>query len=135
MAFMEWNESYSVKVAEIDVQHKHLIDLINRLFEAMSVGKGSEVMGSILNDLIDYTKNHFANEEKLMKSFNYPQSVTHKLEHDTLTNQVIDLQGEFASGKSMISVKVMNFLKDWLKNHILQVDKKFGEFLNSVGKH
>jgi hemerythrin len=57
------------------------------------------------------------------------------MEHDTLTKQVIDLQTEFTSGKTMISVKVMNFLKDWLKGHILQVDKKFGEFLNSVGKH
>jgi hemerythrin len=135
MAFMEWNDTYSVKVAEIDNQHKHLIALINKLFDAMSVGKGSEVMGSVLKDLIDYTVNHFAMEEKYMKSYNYPFSTEHKMEHDTLTKQVIDLQNEFSSGKSMISVKVMNFLKDWLNSHILKVDTKFGAFLNSVGKN
>jgi hemerythrin len=66
MAFMEWNNSFSVNVAEIDNQHKHLIDLINKLFEAMSVGKGSEVMGTVLKDLINYTVSHFAMEEKYM---------------------------------------------------------------------
>jgi hemerythrin-like metal-binding protein len=135
MAFYDWNNALSVNVNDIDRQHMQLINLINRLFDAMSSGKGSDVLGKTLTDLITYTKGHFALEEKYMREYNYPLLSLHKTEHDKLTKQVLDLANEFQSGKTLISIKVMNFLKDWLNNHIMQNDKKFGEFLNSVGRN
>jgi len=37
---MVWNESLSVGVAEIDIQHKALINAVNDLFNACSEGLG-----------------------------------------------------------------------------------------------
>ena len=55
MAILEWSEDYVVGVAEIDEQHKHLFDIVNRLHKAVSEGAEQSMLGEILNELIDYT--------------------------------------------------------------------------------
>jgi hemerythrin len=133
MAFMNWSDTFAVNIAEVDAQHKKLLSLLNELFDAMKVGKGREVVGKVLTDLIDYTVYHFGTEEKLFKRYNYPDYLPHKKEHDELTKKAVALKTDFDQGKQVVTIEVMNFLKDWLNVHILQVDKKFGPFLNSKG--
>ena len=72
MALLSWNDTYSVKIRKFDDQHKKLIDLINQLHDSMLVGKGKDVMGEVMNSLVDYTKTHFTAEETLMRLHNYP---------------------------------------------------------------
>lgn len=133
MALITWEEKYSVNIKEIDEQHKNLVKMVNDLHEAMSVGKGKEVMGKVLQNLINYTASHFATEEKYMTMFNYPSYPQHKGEHDKFVKQVLDFQKDFNEGNKIISLDVMKFLKDWLLNHILGTDKKFGPFFNEKG--
>ena len=73
MALIKWTSALSVAVPEIDLQHQKLVSLINQLHESMLSGKGREVLGGVLNELIDYTKRHFADEEELMRRHNYPE--------------------------------------------------------------
>lgn len=133
MALIEWSEHYSVKVKNIDNQHKKLVGLINELHSAMREAHGKDVLGKILNDLTDYTVFHFSTEEKLMKDNGYPGYIAHKSEHDKLTKQVTELKDNLESGKSVISQEVLFFLKDWLLNHIAVTDKKYSSFLNNKG--
>ena len=39
----------------------------------------------------------------------------------------------FDEGKVLLSIDVIDFLKDWLINHIQGSDKKYGPFLNEKG--
>lgn len=133
MPIIFWSDNLSVNVAEMDRQHKKLVDLINELFDAMSAGRGKEVMGKILEDLTEYTKTHFASEERLMQTHEYPELPTQKSEHTALTRQVMELQEKFEGGSISITLETMKFLKDWLQNHIMQNDKKYGPYLNSKG--
>ncbi len=133
MAYLTWDEKYSVNVKEIDAQHKRLVEMINELHEAMKQGKGKDTMTAVLKNLVDYAATHFATEEKYMTKFSYPQYPTHKVEHDKFVRQVLDFQDDFNSGKVAITLEVMNFLKDWLVKHILGTDKKFGPFFNEHG--
>jgi len=133
MALMDWSPAFSVNVKQFDDQHKKLVAMVNQLHEAMKVGKGSEVLGPILNSLISYTASHFADEERLMQQNGYPNLAKHKVEHDKLTRQVLDLQKQYQTTKSALSMAVMSFLKDWLVNHIQGEDKKYGPFLNGKG--
>ncbi|MBU2491561.1 MAG: bacteriohemerythrin [Bacteroidetes bacterium] len=130
MALFQWNNSFSVNNSEIDKQHQKLVELVNSLHDAMSQGKSKDVLGKIFNDLIIYTKSHFKSEENLMLNKNYPDYTAHRLEHQKLTNQVIKLKAEFDAGKVVISIELLNFLKDWLKKHILETDKKYMPFVN-----
>src|SRR5208283_4127594 len=99
MALMEWSDNLSVKVTQIDEQHKKLVGMLNDLHDAMKQGKGGEATGKILDGLIQYVATHFANEEKLMKDTAYPEYLKHKKEHDALTKQALDLQKQFQDGK------------------------------------
>jgi len=133
MALITWTDALSVNIKEIDEQHKKLIAMVNELHSAMGAGKGKAAMGAVLGGLVEYTKTHFAFEEGLMQKHNYVGYLSHKGQHDELTKQVLDLQSRFKEGKTLVTVEVMNFLKDWLSNHIQNSDKKYGPFLNGKG--
>lgn len=133
MALINWDDSYSVKVNLIDEQHKKLVALINELHEAMKAGKAKDKLGSILNDLVNYTVYHFQTEETFFKKTNFPESADHQKKHNDLVAQVKEVKEKFDSGSYVLAAEVMNFLKDWLLNHILKSDKKFGEFVVKNG--
>lgn len=133
MALITWSDSLSVKVKQFDDQHKKLVDMANQLFDAMKTGKGSQVMGDILKQLISYTQTHFAAEERLMKQYGYPDFEAHKKEHNALVMQVADLQKQLQEGKAVLTQNVMTFLRDWLTKHIQGDDRKYGIFFNGKG--
>jgi hemerythrin-like metal-binding protein len=134
MGFMEWNEKFITGVREADEQHKRLVDLINELYDAMSQGKGSEVIDKILYELAKYADYHFKTEEGLMSKYGYPELEQHKREHEAFTKKVQEFIESRKGGSLTLTMKVMNFLKEWLTNHILGTDKKYGPFLTSKMK-
>jgi hemerythrin len=134
MPLMEWNDRMSVGVEIFDNEHKKLVGLLNTLFDAIQVGKGKEALAKILDELIDYTKNHFAHEEQLMTKHGYQDLSAHMKEHDDLAKQVLEVQRKYHAGStSTLSMEVMNFLKNWLIKHIQGTDKKYGPFLKGKG--
>jgi hemerythrin len=133
MALLNWNDSYSVKIRDIDLQHQKLIGLINDLHDGMRAGKGTSVLGSILNELVNYTAFHFAFEEKLFDKYGYSETSAHKKEHSDLVKQVLAYKESFDSGKSVLTIDLMNFLRDWLTKHISGSDKKYTPFLTGKG--
>ena len=133
MALIAWNENLSFKVAEIDEQHKKLVAMINELNEAMQQGKGKEVIGDILMGLADYTDEHFSTEGKYFYQFKYPDCLAHTKEHQEFVARVGDFIREFDSGKVMLSIQVMSFLKEWLGNHIQGSDKEYSPCFNQHG--
>ena len=128
-----WDEKYAVNIKEIDVQHKKLVELINGLNEAIYSGQGCQKLESVFKELVEYTKTHFSNEEELMRSNDYPDFLKHKAKHEELTKEVVSLQKQFEGGRILITMQVMKFLKDWLINHIQDVDKKYAPFLKNKG--
>lgn len=133
MALFNWSSQYSVNINQIDEQHKVLIKLINDLHDAMKAGKGKEVLKTILNELIKYTVEHFSFEENLFESKGYPESKVHKEVHKKLISQVTALKNNYENGNEVISMDVMNFLKEWLSGHIMGTDKKYSVYLNAQG--
>ncbi|MBA4407716.1 hemerythrin [bacterium] len=133
MALLNWSDNYSVRVREIDTQHKKLIDLINTLHDGMKSGKGKEVLGGILNELVAYTVYHFGFEEKLFDKYGYPETIIHKRQHADLIAQVKKFVDSYNSGDGVLTIELMNFLRDWLTQHIAGSDKKYSDFFNGKG--
>ncbi|MCF8259442.1 MAG: bacteriohemerythrin [Melioribacteraceae bacterium] len=133
MALVDWKQVYEVNIQEIDSQHKKLVKLINELHEAMMMGKAKEAMSKILSDVVDYTVYHFGTEEKYFDQYDYPESDIHKKQHAELVEQVAALQKKFEAGERVLTIDVMNFLRDWLHDHIVGSDTKFGPYLNGKG--
>ena len=129
---INWSRSYSVGVSQMDSEHQRLIDIINNLYTAMRSGRSKDAIGTILDELVDYTKTHFAHEERLMQESGFTGIDEQKRAHEALISQVLEIQGKYRSGTAL-GQEVMNFLKEWLKNHIQGMDKRYGPVMNKKG--
>ncbi|QJA06314.1 bacteriohemerythrin [Thermosulfurimonas marina] len=127
--FFRFTPELETGVPECDQQHRKLVSLVNRLYGAVKSGKGREVLGEILNELVAYTDYHFKTEEYYFDRFGYPEGDLHKEIHRKLTAQVLSFKEKFERGEATVSYDLLNFLKDWLVNHIGKTDKKYGPFL------
>lgn len=133
MALIQWDGSFSVKVAEIDQQHQKLVSMINDLNDAMKQGKGKDVLGKIVNGLVSYALTHFSTEETYFDRFGYPETDSHKKEHVAFVKKVSEFKNGFEKRKLSLSIEVMTFLSDWLKNHVKRTDMKYSQFFNEKG--
>jgi len=133
MPFIEWNETLSVNISEIDEQHKKLINIINNLHDSIDKGISFNEQLYIIQNLVDYAKTHFATEEKYMMQFNFPEYGFHRSHHDFFRKKIDDFFKKLIDTKENISVEILGFLKSWLINHIIGIDKKYTSFFHNNG--
>lgn len=132
MAFMEWNDSFSVNVAEIDEQHRKLIEMVNTFYDSIVEDKKA-AFGDLLGSLNEYASYHFSTEEKYMDRFNYPETEAHKKEHELFAAKALDVKKRFEEGSLVVSLEISAFLRDWIADHVLGTDKKYSQYFNDNG--
>jgi len=135
MALFEWKDEYSVSVTRFDGEHKKLFSLLNELNEAMTRGQGRLVISHVLQQLLAYTREHFAAEESAMRMATFSGLASHTAEHRLLTEKVEQFAADYSKGNTAITIDVLYFLRDWLQNHILSTDRKYREALQEMGIH
>ena len=99
----------------------------------MKERRGTTETGQILNELVDYTRVHFTFEEEQQRNANYPDLGSHIELHEKLVDQVVEYQKKFHSGDKMLSMEILDLLKNWLINHILGNDKKYVPYMLKAG--
>jgi hemerythrin-like metal-binding protein len=122
---IRWDATIQFGIDTIDRQHHRLVDLINKLHHAMRNRAGKTVMGSTLQELAQYTVEHFQAEEKLMMEAGYAKLNEHKRVHEKLVKEVLAFQQKFQEGSATVTLDLMTFLSDWLINHIKGVDRQY----------
>jgi hemerythrin len=135
MALMNWNSSYSVGVKALDSQHTVLFEILNELHGAMMKGQAQTMTGPLLRKLVDYTRTHFTAEEAMLANAKYPGLNEHLALHRDLMKQVEEYSVRFERGEITLNLHLLNFLRDWLTNHIQKVDHQYGPWLNEHGVH
>lgn len=123
MSQLMMNNNLILGHARIDHDHRRLFDLIDQLATAMRQGNSRDVCAKVLDQLVTYTRTHFAMEELLMRQHRYPQALAHKAEHDGFVASVGDFQKKLQTGSSVVSLEMLTVLRDWLANHIQKTDK------------
>jgi hemerythrin-like metal-binding protein len=126
-----WLEKYSVGIPEIDAQHKGLVRLINDLHAAMGAGHGKEAVGKILDELVRYTEQHFKFEENMLGQKRYSKLTAHQAEHKKLTGQVLELRNKYRDSSLTLGMEVLQFLRNWLANHIMGHDQQYAAELKT----
>jgi hemerythrin-like metal-binding protein len=124
-----WDESLSVDAGEIDEDHRRLIDLFNILSHSVAEGDTPEYIEAVLEELISCTIWHFRHEERLMLMYKYDALEEHKDEHHELIDNVRELQQKFHKENKVLTNEDIEYLEDWLIQHILGQDMRLGYYL------
>lgn len=112
-------------IEHIDEQHLSLVKMIQSFDEAISKNKNDEILGQLLDELIDYINYHFKAEEALLAEHNYPSLDEHKKTHQALVEKVISFHTKFKKGIPGLEVEIMFFLMDWIVSHINKSDMDY----------
>lgn len=131
MAKYLWRDAFCVGDQEVDKQHRKLFELLDQLYSAVCVGEGTEQVGRVLEELLGYTRYHFYAEETLMQEVGYPGYASHKQEHEQLMAEVQRQLEAFKRGDKILSIDLLEFMNDWLSQHILQSDLQISEHLRN----
>jgi hemerythrin-like metal-binding protein len=94
---------------------------------------GREALARTMADLVDYTRSHFRDEERLMREYGYDGLRDQESQHRYFAEKMVGMQQQVTTGNTMITIDLMDFLKDWLIKHILGSDKKYQDFFKSKG--
>ncbi len=136
---MEWTEKLATGISTIDSQHKELFKRINNLVVAIKQQRCRAEIDGMIQFLDDYARVHFSEEEKHMRETSYP-GIKEQLEsHKQYLAALAELKNQAAlpriQGSSYdLSATTNQVVVDWIVDHIMRLDMKFGEFLKQHGK-
>lgn len=134
MQTLVWDSKFSVHVDEMDRQHQVWFQCINDLIEAISSQQGVSALDRVFPEVIRYTEYHFQEEEGFLEKSGYPDLERHRLEHRRFEERMRELYRAYKEEDAPISLAVLEQLVNWLKDHILGTDMRYGEFVKQKGK-
>jgi len=129
----QWRDEYRTNVAAMDEHHRQLFRAANAFDQAVFVGEDRAVIEQTLGFLLQYAVTHFTAEENLMIEYGVPEFERHRKQHEKFMDDVLAMKSRAGEGTLPVSTNFVNFFKDWIINHILTEDRKYGPFLNERG--
>jgi len=133
-----WDQHFITGLVNVDDQHKTLVDMINDFGELISTGKSvsNAGMDSILNELADYAKTHFHNEEMIMHKAKIDQRhiIRHCNEHQQFIQDISMMYSQLSTDKPESATSLLEFLIYWLAYHILGVDQSMAKQIGFINE-
>jgi len=126
--YVQWTDALQMGIKSIDDQHRQLVEMVNGLHDAVEASGQHCPSPELVALLKSYAAEHFHIEEGYMQAFAYPEFAAHQEEHQDFCAAVQSLETRCADGTAH-PAELLEFLKSWLTNHILDVDMKMGRFL------
>jgi hemerythrin len=133
MDLIKWRESYGTGVLSMDDQHRKIIDLINELYKNIRQEESSRSVEDVLADMMKYAEEHLQAEENLLKTNDFPDCDEHISKHQSYRERLTGLMAESTNDPDATVKSTYAFLRQWWMGHIVDEDKKYGEFLTGKG--
>jgi len=129
-----WSDRYSMGIKVIDDQHKGLLDFVNNLFNHATGNEEEEraFFKEVIQQAVQYIKEHFSTEEKYMVATKFPGYAEHKKTHDEFVITVVKTVKDFEAGKRLVLEKLAYFLKDWVLSHVAVMDTQYAKYFKSI---
>jgi hemerythrin len=128
-----WADKYSVGVAEIDNQHKKLIETINSLNEIIRTIPDKDKIEIIINNIVEYKKFHFATEEKYFHQFGFEGTTLHETAHHNFDINVKKLIETHSDNPLALAFSLIDFLEDWFLKHLTNMDQLYKKCFHEHG--
>lgn len=103
--------------------------LLNQLYDAHCGGVSKDDQIVLFDSLIEAVAAHFRTEESYMRELGYEERGLHELEHDALASKVMSMREEFGDGRVESLESGLEFVKEWLRDHMMTSDRRMGRFL------
>jgi len=132
MELLQWHDSFSVGVRSVDNQHQKLFSLINALIVQTRTEHQKELLKNILAELVEYTIYHFSTEEKLFRV--HPGFEQHQAVHQNFVDKITGFSNAYKVGNTQFKPAIVGFLVDWIKKHVLDMDKVYFQNLGYIEK-
>ena len=129
MEYLHWVPELDTGIAEIDTQHRRIVDYINKLRD-LRESHDRQGLSDVIAEMVDYTMSHFAFEEALIENAGYMFSGPHKKVHELFTRKVAEMQTRFEAGED-VAVELHGMLSRWLFNHIRNEDHGYIDSVNT----
>ncbi len=127
----EMKEEYYTGIAQIDEEHKELFRIAREaynVFQDNYIADKFDNIVSIIENLKQYAVTHFAHEEAYMESIGYKKRFSHKIEHVEFLEKLHEIDFEqMDHNQTGTLLDILEFLSNWLVNHILENDKRIGQ--------
>ncbi|MCX7799544.1 MAG: hemerythrin family protein [Fimbriimonadales bacterium] len=127
MAYV-WSDSLATGNPCMDLEHRTLLEQVNRLLGAMREGRGKDAIEPMLAFLARYADEHFRHEEAAFARLDCPVKLENAREHAQFRKTLAELQARYArdGGSAALSIDLKNRLGDWLVSHIQRLDRELG---------
>ncbi len=133
LQLVDWQDAYRISVQTMDSQHRRLFELAGSVLSTMN-GRAKLVdTAGAFDRLIEFARHHFREEEALLEQYEYSDLEVHGRQHEKLIAEITDMRLTLEDGNGMNNQRFRDFFGEWLINHILSEDMKYGPFLNSRG--
>lgn len=127
ISLLKWKSDYSIGIEEIDEQHKMLFNIAEQAYSLFTNNFYNDKYDKILEiieELRNYTIFHFKCEEEYMLSINYKRFLSQKIEHDEFIEKFNNIDPKLIDQEQdKYIISILEYLVDWLSNHILEKDK------------
>ncbi len=133
MTAIIWDQRLETGWAELDEQHRTLIDTFNRLCAlAGRAEPNPDELEGCLGFLLEFTLVHLELEQELMARHGYPFEAEHRRLHSVLVLDLERIVDAFRRGARDLDPVTLEYLDDWLQNHIRKEDFRLADFLRSA---
>lgn len=134
----EWKEEYSVGIDKFDNQHKKLLNIGQELvYTIENTSSGIDQYDKVVNllqEMQDYTVYHFNSEEEVMEKYDYINLDSHKFQHKMFVKKLKDVDlDDLDENQKEFTINLLDFIAEWIQNHILEEDQKYSPFLKEKG--
>lgn len=127
----EMKPEYFIGIESIDKEHEHLFKIAGNLYKLMKddfIPEKYDNIRAAIQELKDYSRYHFSNEEAYMQSIGHKNIFAQKVEHDAFLRKAEELGSNDISQEQRAAIfDLLNFLNDWLIHHMLEKDKLIAE--------
>jgi len=124
MSYLQWKAEYSVGIESMDVEHREMIELINRVYAELEGCRDANAIEDFLGEVHGAIASHFALEERIMRESGYEEYVAHKNDHEALLDQILNMMdASFEDAQTGFTLLEEN-LSSWFGNHFASFDAR-----------
>jgi len=124
-----WRDDWALGIDLLDEEHREMVRLINRLFDASD----SSPLTERLDALIAHLRSHFNTEERFLRAIDFRDTDEHCREHQLQMAEFVDLRRSITrSDASALDAGDLTSIRHWFFNHVVAEDRRFGVFYSDV---